>query len=376
MKTKEKTFSNRNKKLDVGAGHFCAATPHLAQRVTGNDCGKSRESLTWSEVKDFHPYGPLRNAHLMTIAAAFWPREYLRLPAGVARLFEIEPGTQVRGECHWQQEPRAHSTIVLLHGLEGSTNSSYMLGTAEKAFVAGFNVVRLNQRNCGGTESLTPTLYHSGLSGDIRFVVLELIERDGLPEVFAAGFSMGGNLVLKMAGEFEDAAPVELRGYVAIAPAMDLEACAGALESPRNFIYERRFVRGLKRRMQHKASLFPGRYPLNGLERVRSVREFDDAITAKFCGFTSAADYYARSSANRVLTGIRRPTLIIAAQDDPVVPFVSFGAPALRENPNITLVAPRHGGHCGFISRESGEDRFWCEARIVEFCKSKSTVKM
>jgi uncharacterized protein len=376
MKIDNIAISNRNTNRPSGATHLGAPGPRPAQSVTRNDCGISPESLPWTPVKDFRPFGPLRNAHLMTIAAAFWPREYLRLPDGVARLFDIEPGTQVRGECHWQQDPLAHSTIVLLHGLEGSTNSSYMLGTAEKAFVAGFNVVRLNQRNCGGTESLTPTLYHSGLSGDIRSVVLELIERDALPEVFAVGFSMGGNLVLKMAGEFGDAAPAELRGYVAVAPAMDLEACAGALEHPRNFIYERRFVRGLKRRMHHKASLFPGRYPLNGLERVRSVREFDDAVTAKFCGFASAADYYARSSANRVLDGIRRPTLIVTAQDDPVVPFASFGTRAIAENPNITLVAPKHGGHCGFISRERGEGRFWCEARIVEFCISKSTVKV
>jgi predicted alpha/beta-fold hydrolase len=213
------------------------------------------------------------------------------------------------------------------------------------------------------------------LSGDIRAVIEEIIERDGLPEVFAAGFSMGGNLVLKMAGEFGDAAPAKLRGFVAIAPAMDLAACAGALEEPRNFIYERRFVKGLKRRMHEKASLFPEKYPLNGLDRVRSVREFDEAVTARFCGFRDANDYYARSSANQLLGAIRRPALIIAAQNDPVVPFTSFDTPALRENPNITLVAPKHGGHCGFISRESGDERFWCEARIAEFCKSKSEIQ-
>jgi uncharacterized protein len=325
-------------------------------------------------MKEFNPIGILRNPHLMTIAGAYWRRKFPRLPAAAPRFFEIEPGTRVRAECHWQKAPREHSTIVLLHGLEGSSESSYMVGTAEKAFVAGFNVVRLNQRNCGGTEHLTPTLYHSGLSGDIRSVVLELIESDTLPEVFAAGFSMGGNLVLKMAGEFKDAAPAGLRGFVAIAPAMDLAACAGALEKPQNFIYEVRFVRGLKRRMHHKASFFPELYPLNGLSRLRSVREFDDAVTARFCGFRDAADYYAQSSANQLLAGIRRPTLIVTAQDDPVVPFASFEAPALRENPNITLVTPKHGGHCAFISREEGDERFWCEARIVEFCKGNSAV--
>src|SRR5271167_939726 len=160
----------------------------------------------------------------MTIAANFWPRPVPRLSRGVARSFETDPGTQVLGQCHWQQNPREHPTLVVLHGLEGSCESGYMRGTGEKAWIAGFNVVRLNQRNCGGTEQLTSTLYHSGRSGDSQAVVLELIERDGLPEIFCAGFSMGGNLMLKMAGDWGAAAPVALRGIVAIAPALDLAA--------------------------------------------------------------------------------------------------------------------------------------------------------
>jgi len=326
-------------------------------------------------VKEFIPHRALRNGHLMTIAASFWRREYPRLPAGAARLFQTEPGTQVRGDCHFHQNSRERPTLVLLHGLEGSSESNYMLGTAEKAWVAGFNVVRLNQRNCGGTERLTESLYHSGLSCDIRAVVLELIERDGLPEIFAAGFSMGGNLVLKMAGEFADAAPGELRGFVAVAPSFDLAACAAELELPKNFLYERHFVTRLKRRMRHKASLFPERYA-NGLEsdlaRVRSVREFDNRITARYCGFRDAADYYAQSSAMRVIGAIRKPTLIVAAEDDPVVPFAMFANEALRANPNISVIAARRGGHCAFISREGGEGRFWAEARIVESCKAQS----
>jgi predicted alpha/beta-fold hydrolase len=312
----------------------------------------------------------------MTIAAAFWPRRFPRLSASSPRFFQTEPGTQVRGECHWQERPRAHPTLVLLHGLEGSSDSGYMLGTAEKAGVAGFNVVRLNQRNCGGTELLTPTLYHSGLSGDIRAVARELAERDGLQEIFAAGFSMGGNLVLKMAGEFGDAAPKELRGVVAVAPAFDLAACADALAEPRNFLYEIHFVRRLKRRMRAKARLFPERYAaLNGgMRGIRTVRDFDDAITARFCGFEGAGDYYARSSAVRLVAAIRKPTLILTAQDDPFVPYATFARAALGENPNITLVAPRQGGHCAFISRERGAERFWSEARIVEFCAGRSSL--
>lgn len=307
----------------------------------------------------------------MTIAANFWPRAVPMLGKSATRAFETEPGTQVRGECHWQQNPGQHPTLVLLHGLEGSCDSNYMLGTAEKAWVAGFNVVRLNQRNCGGTEQLTSTLYHSGLSCDIRAVALELIERDGLPEIFAAGFSMGGNLVLKMAGDMGTSAPGELRGVVAVAPALDLASCADALAVPRNFIYERHFVTRLKRRMRYKASLFPDLYKLRGVagfRRIRSVRQFDDVVTARYCGFEDASDYYARSSASRVISEIRVPTLIITAKDDPFVPFAPFQNPAIRSNPRITLIATEHGGHCAFISREGGNERFWAEARIVEYC--------
>ena len=327
---------------------------------------------TIEAVKDFQPLRPLRNPHLMTIAAALWRRRFPDLPPGVARLFETEPGTQVSAGCHWQENPRNRPTLVLLHGLEGSSESGYMLGTAEKAFRVGFNVVRANQRNCGDTENLTATLYHSGLSCDIRGILTELIHCDGLHKIFTVGFSMGGNLVLKMAGEYADHAPPQVHGFVAVAPAFDLSPCADALAAPRNFIYNRRFVQGLKSRMRRKARLFPDRYPIGDMREIRTVRGFDDAITAPYCGFRDAADYYEQCSALRLAASIRRPTLIMTAQDDPFVPFASFEKPAVRENPFITVVAPKHGGHCAFISNQRGDDRFWCEARIVEFCVSHS----
>jgi uncharacterized protein len=323
-------------------------------------------------VKDFRPHRLLRNAHLMTIAAAFWPRQFPHLPPASTRLFEVEPGTRVRGDCHWQGSPRAHATLVVLHGLEGSSDSGYMRGCAERAFAAGFNVVRLNQRNCGGTEDLTPTLYHSGRSGDLRAVLTELIERDGLRAIVFAGWSMGGNLVLKMAGELGDAAPRELRGVVTVNPCFDLAACVDALGEARNFVYRRHFVRRLKERMRRKARAFPTIYSMEALGRVHSVRDFDEIITARYCGFAGADDYYARSSAIDVLAAISVPTLILTAQDDPFVPFSTFEREAIRANQSIRLVAPEHGGHCAFISQEGGGERFWSEARVVEFCTEQT----
>jgi predicted alpha/beta-fold hydrolase len=321
-------------------------------------------------MKPFEPHWLLRNPHAQTLVSAFLPRRFPRLPASVSRDFETEPGTRIRGECHWQAAPQECPTLVLVHGLEGSSESGYMLGLAERAFVAGWNAVRLNQRNCGGTESLTPTLYNSGLSGDYRAVLAELIERDSLPEIFFAGYSMGGNLVLKMAGELAGRAPRQLRGVAGVCPCVELGACADAVGLPGNFIYQEHFVRNLKKRMRRKAELFPGRFDLAPMARVRTLREFDGAITAKYCGFRDAADYYEQSSALRVAAGIRVPTLIVTAQDDPFVPFRSFSDPALGNNAHIRVIAPEHGGHCAFISRYQRDARFWAEACIMEFFAS------
>src|SRR5580692_5929157 len=216
-------------------------------------------------MKPFEPHALLRNPHLQTIAATFWPRRFPSLPQSAAREFETELGTKILGECHWQPVPHERPTLVLVHGLEGSSRSGYMMGLAERAFTQGWNAVRLNQRNCGGTESLTPTLYNSGLSGDYRAVLFELIERDLLPEIFFAGYSMGGNLVLKMAGELAGAAPSQLRAVAAVCPPVELGVCADAVGLPQNFIYQEHFVRNLKNRMRRKAQLFPGRYDLSAL---------------------------------------------------------------------------------------------------------------
>ena len=323
-------------------------------------------------VSPFEPHGWLRNAHLMTMAGALLPRRTSGLGRAEDRLFEVEPGTQLLARCHWQREPRQEPTLALVHGLEGSSESPYMRGLAARAFAAGFNVLRINQRNCGGTERLTGTLYNSGLSADFRAVLLELIARDGLKQIFFAGYSMGGNLVLKMAGELGAAAPRELRAICAVGPTLDLAACVDAIARPENWLYQWHFVRQLKLRMRRKAKLFPGQFELKSMRRVRTVREFDDAITAPSCGYRNAADYYERASAMRVAHRIAVPTLILTSKDDPVVPIESFGAPEIGQNPQIQVAATEFGGHCAFISRASGLERYWAETRVLEFCIAHS----
>ncbi len=320
------------------------------------------------EIGKFEPHALLRNGHAMTIAAAFVPRKF-DLPAAEERLFQVDPESRILGRCHWQPGKRRDApVIVIVHGLEGSSDSNYVRGIAEKAYRLGYHAVRLNQRNCGGTESLTPTLYNSGMSGDYRSVFEELANCDGFEQIFFVGYSMGGNLVTKMVGEYGDAVPKALRGVCVVCPAMDLGACADALERRDNFFYQRHFVKGLMARYARKAKLFPGHYPRNGFGAVRSVREFDDKITAPQFGFRDAQDYYDAVGAKKVVAQVRVPMLMITAQDDPFVPYELFLRADPGQNPAIEYVTPEHGGHCGFISNRIGAERFWAEQMIVKFC--------
>lgn len=331
-----------------------------------------REVARVLALKPFRPHPLFRGGHAQTLAGFAWPRRFrLReLRRDEARFFEVEPGVRLLAHCRWQKERAAHPTLVLVHGLEGSSTSVYMLSTARLAFGEGFNVVRLNQRNCGATEHLTPTLYNSSLSGDFKAVVGELINQDKLPRVFLAGFSMGGNLALKMVGEMGRDAPRELRGVCAVSPALDLGECSQAIDRPPNRIYRESFMRSLRRRMRRKKKLYPEIYDTRGLRRVRTMRDFDERYTAHHGGFQSADDYYARASALRLVSQIRVPTLIIHAQDDPVVPFDAFNDPSLAANSFVVSLTPEHGGHVAFISGDRDErERFWAESRLVEFCR-------
>jgi uncharacterized protein len=316
----------------------------------------------------FQPRRRLTGPHLQTIAGNFLPRRN-QLPRAEERLFQVEPGVQVMCYCHWQTDRVRAMTLVIVHGLEGSAESQYVIGTGSKAWGAGMNVVRMNVRNCGGTERLGPTLYNSGMSGDVETVAQTLVERDGLQKLAFAGFSMGGNMVLKLLGEWGEQAPPPVKAAVGISPAMDLAASADALHHRANRIYEMRFLWSLRRRMQRKAALFPGRYDLRYLRGARSLRTFDDQITARYCGFTDAEDYYTRSSSARLLDRIAVPTLVLHAADDPFIRVLPDTREKLLSNPHITYVEPEHGGHCAFLAEADGYDGRWAERQAVAFIR-------
>ena len=310
----------------------------------------------------------------MTVFCWAAPRRF-QLPEPEERLFTVTEDTRVLAHCYWQPDRRSRPAILALHGLEGSSSAHYMRGVADKALRAGFNAVLLNQRNCGGTEHLGPGLYHSGLIDDAAFVIRELAATDGIEQVVAAGYSLGGNLVLRLAGTESPRTLPQLEGVCAISPVMELESCVRALERRSNFAYQWNFVRNLKNRMRRKQACFPGRFDLARLDAIRSVREFDAAYTAPFFGFTSAEDYYHRAAALRVIDRIEIPALIITAADDPFVPVESFRHPSVAANRHVTVVITEYGGHCGFLAESSGaeDDGYWAESRLVEFARSCAT---
>ncbi len=325
----------------------------------------------------FHPRRWLRNGHLQTIAGNFLPRPKT-LPVPVAEFVETVPphgnqiSTQILCECHWQlsADRATRPTVLLLHGLEGSSRSQYVLGNATKLWHAGLNVVRMNMRNCGGTERLTPTLYHSGMSADVDAVMRHLLHLHNLTSFALIGYSMGGNLVLKLAGDLGPNAPPQLKAIVGVSPAIDLAASADALHEPANRLYERRFVRALLKRFRRKAFLFPRAFDPNRSEIVHSLRDFDDKITALYSGFSNADDYYNRASAARVLDRIAVPTLILHACDDPFVRLTPPTRASIASNPQIQLLETAHGGHCAFLAdpdAASGNDGYWAEHTALAF---------
>jgi predicted alpha/beta-fold hydrolase len=316
----------------------------------------------------FVPRPALRSGQMMTLYSWGNPRYFPRLPPPTVRYFDVEPDARVLAHCHWQPAPWAQPTILVLHGLNASSHAHYMRGIAAKAFAQGMNVVRLNQRNCGDTEHLSMGLFHSGLTADARYVIGELTAVDGISSITVAGYSLGGNLALKLAGEYGDEAPAALRSVGAVSPILEIGECVRALERPSNALYQWNFVRDLKRRMRRKHRFWPGRFDLGLLAGVRTVRAFDEAYTAPHFGFKNADDYYYRASAMRVIDRVRVPALIITAEDDPFVPSEPFHDPKVTSNPAITLRVCRHGGHCGFVGpRQGPDDGYWAEDRIVEF---------
>jgi predicted alpha/beta-fold hydrolase len=311
------------------------------------------------------PFVPFfKNPHIATIAGNFWKRPDVdgRWPV-TATIYETEPGVSVL--VHSQRpdaDPRGE--IFLVHGLEGSSAAGYARSMSYAFLEAGFATHRFNMRSCGGTEHLALSNYHSGQTTDLLHVVRERRQKTDLP-IYLVGFSLGGNVVLKLTGELGDQAEGLLTAVCAVSTPIDLKACAIDLGKPKNFIYEQRFLQRLRERIRLRNKQAPDTYPLEPLKNVRSIYAFDDLYTGPLFGFGDAHTYYTTQSSNQFLDKIRVPTLVIQAKDDPLIPFRVYDHPAFRENPNLTLLAVEHGGHLGFIARH--QPRFWLDGVVLNW---------
>jgi hypothetical protein len=311
-------------------------------------------------LREFRPL--VSNPDVLTIAANYWPRrlDTARFPVR-SILYRPEPDVQVRVE---EQRPEAppRGEFVLIHGLESSSEAGYMRSMAQAALEAGFGVHRTNLRTCGGTEHLCKTMYHAGLTGDLRFILGEIAGRG---PVFVVGYSLGGNIALKLAGELGEQARGLITAVCAVCVPIDLAACARRLGEKRNRLYEKRFLRKMTTRIRLRSRLMPDVFTSNGLDRIHSLWEFDDRITAPAFGFRGAEHYYGTQSAALYLDAIRVPALVIQAQDDPLIPFEVFRHPAFTANPALRLEAVEHGGHLGFLARR--RPRFWLDGEILHW---------
>lgn len=335
--------------------------------------GMEEPAEWWTQ---FVPRRWLRSGHLQTLAGNYLPRRLI-LPEPEALLVEVDGPvagygpSQVLCHCHWQPKDvrRQRLTVVLVHGLEGSSNSKYIVGNTARALAAGLNVVRMNMRTCGGTDALSPTIYHSGRSGDIGRVVETIVREQGLQAIALVGYSMGGNLVLRWAGEVSGNPPGELKAVVGISPLMDLAASSAALHRPENRLYERHFLRSMLARVRRRMAMYPRIYADALVGRIRTMRDFDEYIVARYGGFASADDYYYSVASSKYAGTLRVPTLVVHSADDPFIRFLPETSAALIENPWVTFIETQHGGHCAFLApaTAAGDDGRWAEATLLRF---------
>jgi uncharacterized protein len=320
--------------------------------------------------KKFTPHPKLSNRHFQTIFGVLAPGKKVSKKIPVKRrLFTMRDKDRIATDCSWQRNQRKHTTILIIHGLTGSSKAGYVRSIASKAFIQGFNVIRINLRNAGGTESLSKKLYHAGQSYDVNSIVRELIRKDKLKKIIITGFSLSGNICLKLAGEWSKKFPKQVKSIAVISPLIDLHASEPYLNSKENRFYRKRLFKTLRTMIANKSKYFP-EYSAKPMNKMTSFREFDDYYHSKYSEFKSANDYYTSQSAKRLLSKIRLPTLIIHSKDDTIVPIKPLKTSSAMTNPKIITLITKHGGHCGFLGKSCcpGDiDARWAENRVLEF---------
>lgn len=317
-------------------------------------------------ARPFRPAAAARGGHRQTLLG-YWYRRSLRWPAPADDLV-VEAGDDVRllARVTWQPGPReARPLLVIVHGLGGCDAAGYAVATGCLALERGWHVARMNMRGAGDAEALCPRLYNAGLDGDLLAVLAALAPRTGA--IGVVGFSLGANLALLALARGGDRLPHSVAGVAAVSPPLDLAACADALERPANRLYQAYFVRSLKAAYQRRQRLRPDLYEAGRERGIRTIRQYDDAITAPYGGYASAEEYYRASSAGPRLVSLTRPALVLAASDDPMVPEDSVSRWPLPSSGIVQREMTPTGGHVGFTAPTCAPGRFWAAERVVAF---------
>jgi predicted alpha/beta-fold hydrolase len=318
------------------------------------------------DIPPFEPHPLLRNRHAQTLAGTY-------LPAGqypyAAKLHKIPLADGDAVVIHddtppgWSPDGRV---AVLIHGLAGCHSSPYMTRVAAKLNAAGVRSFRMDMRGCGAGAGLSARPYHAGRSDDAAAVLRFVEQLCAKASITLVGFSLSGNIVLKLVGEAPQAVPANVVRVAAICPAIDLGRCVRSLVGPVQRMYDRYFVKELCHQIRGNRQLNSELPAIQAPRRMKSMFDFDDFYTGPVCGFGSADNYYASSSARQHLEQIRQPTFILAAADDPLVTIDCFRG--LRLPANVLLHITRHGGHLGYVGKRGVDaDSRWMDWRIVDW---------
>ena len=313
-----------------------------------------------------HSYNPflfLKNGHINTVFPTLF-RIQAELPYERVEL-DTPDGDFLHVDCLFGGHKRL---VILCHGLEGSSRSKYIVGSAKILKNNGWDVVSVNYRSCSGVMNRNLQMYHSGATHDLEVVVNHFIDR--YEELIFVGFSLGGNLSLKYAGERGNALDERIKAIIGVSVPTDLGAGSLNIGQPSNFIYNKKFMVTLKEKMRQKAVDFPEDIDLELLEKIGKLYEFDDHFTGPINGFRDAEDYYTQCSSKKFIPHIERHAYIVNALDDPFLPEACYPYAEVASNRYAELWTPKHGGHVGFV--QLFRKHYWIEELILAIAKKHS----
>jgi uncharacterized protein len=313
----------------------------------------------------FRPLPLTAGGHRQTVLGLLLRRRLAWTPPTEDLVVDTEPDALLV-RASWQPGPReARPLLLIVHGLEGSDASGYALATGLYAWRQGWHVARMNLRGCGDSIRLSARIYNAGLTSDLIAVLSRLA--GSVPRLAVAGFSLGGSQALLACGREPGLLPAALAGVAAVSPPLDLAACTRELGRPAKRPYQSYFMRGLRSSYRERRRLRPDLYSPGAEAGLRTLWAWDDAITAPLSGFSSAAEYYARSSAGPHLASIERPALVLVAADDPMIPIGSVTRWPLPGSGAVRREVVATGGHVGFVGRTAVPGHFWAAERILPF---------